>query len=160
MKWHVVLTRPRQERRAADNLAAQGGEVFLPMLQVERVVRGKRCLVEEVLFPGYLFLQIDADSPLHGKVRSTFGVRGFLRFADQVVTVADAIVEDIRQRIESPVAKETFQKGETVQLGGGPLKDYQAVFSGYSGEERAIVLVSLLGQQNRLLVALEHVHKV
>lgn len=160
MQWYVVLTKPRQEQRAAGNLLAQGGTVFLPMLPVERIVRGKRCLVEEVLFPGYLFLQLPADSVLHSKVRSTFGVRGFLRFADQVVTVADAIVEDIRLRSALPAAKEMFQAGETVQLSAGPLKDYQAVFSGYSGEERAIVLVSLLGQQNRLLVDLDAVSKV
>ena len=161
MKWYVVLTKPRQEQRAADNLLAQGGTVFLPMLPVERIMRGKRCQVDEVLFPGYLFLQLPADSALYSKVRSTFGVRGFLRFADQVVTVADAIVEDIRLRISSPVNKEVlFQTGETVQLSTGPLKDYQAVFSGYSGEERAIVLVSLLGQQNRLLVDLDALSKV
>lgn len=160
MQWYVVLTKPRQEQRAADNLLAQGGTVFLPMLPVERIVRGKRCLVEEVLFPGYLFLQLPADSVLHSKVRSTFGVRGFLRFADQVVTVADAIIEDIRQRITLPASNEVFQPGEAVQFSSGPLKDYQAVFSGYSGEERAIVLISLLGQQNQLLVDLGAVSKV
>lgn len=160
MKWYVVLTKPRQEQRAADNLQAQGGTVFVPMLPVERIVRGKRCLVEEVLFPGYLFLQLSADSVLHSKVRSTFGVRGFLRFADQVVTIADAIIEDIRQRITLPASNEVFQPGEAVQFSSGPLKDYQAVFSGYSGEERAIVLISLLGQQNQLLVDLGAVRKL
>lgn len=105
-------------------------------------------------------LQLPTDSVLHSKVRSTFGVRGFLRFADQVVTVADAIVEDIRQRITLPASNEVFQPGEAVQFSSGPLKDYQAVFSGYSGEERAIVLISLLGQQNQLLVDLGAVRKL
>lgn len=158
-QWHVVLTRPRQELRAALNLSGQGGEVFLPMLRAERIVRGKRCLVDEVLFPGYLFLKTGTAGGLYGRVRSTYGVRGFLRFAEQPVVVADAIVEDIRRRIAVPQTAEVLQKGDRVQLTDGPFRDYEAIFQGYSGEERAVVLVRLLGQQNRLVIDLEQLCK-
>lgn len=73
--WYVVLTKPRQEQRAKENLERQGGEVYLPLFSNERIVRGKRVKREEPLFLGYLFLNIPTNSPLLSKVRSTFGVR-------------------------------------------------------------------------------------
>ncbi len=114
--WHIVLTRPRQEQRAANNLASQGGQVYLPMLEVERIRNGKRILQQEPLFPGYLFLHTEVDNPLLGKVRSTFGVRGLLRFGDAPVTVADALIQDIRQRCTRPETLPELSPGDSVKL--------------------------------------------
>lgn len=156
--WYVVLTKPRQEQRAAINLANQGGEVYLPMLSVERTKNGKRIQQEEVLFPGYLFLKTAEQGPLMGKIRSTYGVRGLLRFGEQPVNVSDQLIQDIRQRSQGAAVTRQFQPGQQVQLAEGALKDYQAIFHSYSGEERAIVLISLLGQQSRLLVELGQIN--
>ncbi len=60
--WYVVLTKSKQELRAQDNLERQGGVVFVPMFTKERITRGKRVVRQEPLFPGYLFLQADAQS--------------------------------------------------------------------------------------------------
>ena len=49
-KWYVVLTKPKQERRAEEHLVAQGGEVFLPRLQLEKIRKGKRIKVIESLY--------------------------------------------------------------------------------------------------------------
>lgn len=158
--WYIILTRPRQEQRAADNLARQGGEVYLPMLNVERIKNGKRTTCAEPLFPGYLFLNLAVDDPLLGKVRSTFGVRGLLRFGEQPATLDNAIIEDIRQRTRQNAPAPEFSQGEAIRLTEGPFKDYQAIFNRYDGEERAIILIQLLNQQNQLLVSLEQLGKL
>lgn len=152
--WYVILSKPRQEQRAATNLVNQGGNVYLPMLSVERIKNGKRIRQDEPLFPGYLFLKSPEQEGLINKVRSTFGVRGLLRFGDQPVTIADELIQDIRQRSENPAPIQSFKPGQQVQIDHGPFRDYQAIFHSYNGEERAIILISLLGQQNKLLVQL------
>lgn len=146
--WYVVLTKSRQEQRAAANLSNQGGEVYLPMLKIKRTQQ------EEPLFPGYLFLKKTDNNQLVSKVRSTYGVRGLLRFGEQPVSVANQLIEDIRQRIVGVLSPLELKPGQHVQLTEGPFKDYQAIFHSYKGEERAIILINLLGQQNRLLVEL------
>lgn len=153
--WYVILTKPRQEQRAADNLANQGGEVYLPMLSVERIKNGKRTQQQEVLFPGYLFLKTETEGALMGKIRSTYGVRGLLRFGEQPVTISEQLIQDIRQRSQQNPPQASFTSGQQVQLLGGPFRDYQAIFHSYSGQERAIILIKLLGQQNQLLVDLQ-----
>ena len=58
-KWYVVLTKPKQEERAEEHLAAQDREVFLPRVQLEKMRKGKRVDVVEPLFPGYLFVNVE-----------------------------------------------------------------------------------------------------
>lgn len=152
--WYVVLTKPKQELRAQDNLERQGGVVFVPMFARERISRGKRVLRQEPLFPGYLFLQTHAQSELLSKVRSTFGVRQLLSFAGQVMTVDNRIIEDLHQRSNSEAPTQQFSAGQAVTLNSGPFQHYQAIFKEHNGCERGIILLGLLGQQNELLIDL------
>ncbi|MEK0432387.1 MAG: RfaH, partial [Pseudomonadota bacterium] len=47
MHWYAIHSKPRQEERALDNLQRQGYEAWLPMLTVEKVLRGKLVQVTE-----------------------------------------------------------------------------------------------------------------
>src|SRR5690554_3453229 len=97
--WYVVVTKPRQETRAYENLEHQGGEVFLPMLQTEVIKQGRRTLKSEPLFPNYLFLRLDKDSPLFAKIRSTFGVNKLLSFGGNPVTIDKIGRASCRERV-------------------------------------------------------------
>ncbi|UZK03132.1 transcription/translation regulatory transformer protein RfaH [Venatoribacter cucullus] len=153
-QWYVVLTKPKQEQLAAERLQQQGGEVFLPLFEVERMYKGKRCKRQEPLFPGYLFLQTDADSGLLSKVRSTIGARQLLTFGNQPVTVNNLLINDLRQRCGVIHNVPLFKSGQKVSLREGPFRNYEAIFKEYDGNERAIILLGLLGQQNELVVEL------
>ncbi len=154
--WYVVLTKSQQELRAQDNLERQGGVAFVPMLANERIIRGQRVVRQEPLFPGYLFLQVDSDNALLSKVRSTLGVRQLLTFAGQLMTIAPSIIADLQQRNTSTELHipEPFSAGQSVTLEHGPFQHYQALFKEYDGAERGIILLSLLGQQNELVIQL------
>jgi len=128
--------------------------LFLPMFANERIVRGKRVVRQEPLFPGYLFLQTDAQGELLSKVRSTLGVRQLLTFAGQVMTVDNRLIEDVRQRSYTDTTTQQFSAGQAVTLNSGPFQHYQAIFKEHDGSERGIILLSLLGQQNELLIEL------
>ena len=56
-----------------ENLIAQGFEVFLPMCEVERSLRGKLILSSEPLFARYLFVRA-TQMANWAAVRSTRGV--------------------------------------------------------------------------------------
>jgi len=158
--WYVVLTKPKQELRAQNNLERQGGVVFVPMFARERISRGQRVVRQEPLFPGYLFLQTPTQSELLSKVRSTFGVRQLLSFAGQVRTVDQRIIEDLRQRSNSEASTQQFSAGQAVTLNSGPFQHYQAIFKEHNGSERGIILLGLLGQQNELLIDLANLQAI
>lgn len=161
--WYIVLTKPRQEARAQENLEnqlqGQAGEVYLPMLKIERVTQGKRTLKTEPLFPGYLFLRLEKNSPVFSKVRSTFGVNKLLCFGATPVTIDERLIEDLRQRSATGESAPQFKTGQKVELTEGPFRHYQALFKEYKGSERAIILLTLLGQQNELIVELNELQK-
>ena len=172
-KWYVVLTKPKQEERAEEHLRAQGGEVFLPRLQLEKVRKGKRIDVIEPLFPGYMFVNVEGCEQLIGSIRSTRGVRQLLKFGIDPLEINENLIADLRSRCYSQIenqsgcsnvrisenpkiySQQAYEKDQKVELTSGPFKDYHAIFKQFDGEARAIVLLNLLNQQQELLVELE-----
>ena len=55
-KWFLLKTKTRQEKRAMENLQRQNAECYCPEVLVEKIFRGKKSQVVEILFPGYLFV--------------------------------------------------------------------------------------------------------
>jgi transcription antitermination factor NusG len=80
--WYPIHTKPRQERRALDNLQHRGYPCYLPMFPVQKIRRAKLTTVEESLFPRYLFIQLDIGPKGldWGPIRSTMGVSRLVRF--------------------------------------------------------------------------------
>jgi transcriptional antiterminator RfaH len=163
-KWYVVLTKPKQEKRAEEHLVAQGGEVFLPRVQLEKMRKGKRVNAIEPLFPGYMFVNVEGCEQLVGSIRSTRGVRQLLRFGLEPLEIRAGLITDLRSRCSDKLENladgsvtdgYVFQQGQKVAITTGPFKAYQAIFKQFDGERRAIILLNLLNQQQELLVELE-----
>ncbi|WP_419813536.1 transcription termination/antitermination NusG family protein [Bacterioplanoides sp.] len=152
--WYVVLTKPHQEERAFQHLHEQGGEVFLPYMQIEKIRAGVLIKKQEVMFPGYLFLKSKKDSPLLNKVRSTLGARMLLRFGVNPVVVSHVLIDSLKSQCFDEQLEEVFSVDQQVRITSGPFKDYIAIFKEYDGEKRAIVLLNLLNQQQELAVEL------
>lgn len=58
-QWHVLTTKPKNEKRAHDNLKAQGFEVFLPLIAQVKKRQGLKSVAIEPLFPNYLFVKFN-----------------------------------------------------------------------------------------------------
>ena len=58
-KWYVIYTKSRKEKVALQNLNAQGYDAHLPLIKLEKIIRHKKAVIEEPLFPRYLFIRLD-----------------------------------------------------------------------------------------------------
>ena len=154
-RWYLVQCKPRQEVRAEQNLRNQLFPCYCPQHTVEKIRYGKRTVIQQPLFPGYLFINLCRVNDSWHSIRSTRGVLRLVTFADQPLAVPDGIIEDLRARLATVEGKPLFQKGEPVTLIQGPFKDLDAVFCKADGEERAIVLLNLLHRQQELRVPLK-----
>ena len=69
--WYLIHTKIRQERVALENLERQGFECFLPLIRVEKLRRSALVVVEEPLFPRYLFIRLASgtDAPSWSPIR-------------------------------------------------------------------------------------------
>ena len=57
--WYVLYTKPRNEKKVAERLSAAGYNVYCPLHKVKRQWSDRMKVVEEPLFKGYLFIQVE-----------------------------------------------------------------------------------------------------
>ena len=164
--WLLLQVKPRQEMRALENLERQQGECYCPLIQVEKLSHGKRIQDKEALFPGYLFINFDPEQSglTYTAIRSSRGVSKIVRFGETPVKVPESLILQIKdcERTNLPDFSATTlpKKGDTVIIVEGPFKGLQAVYSQTDGQQRSIVLISLLHQQAPTSLANTQIQKI
>ena len=157
--WYAVQTKPRQEAIAELHLQRQHFEIYLPKVLLRKRRRGKWTKVVEPLFPRYLFIRVDPDESSLAPVRSTQGVAGLVRFGHSLKPVPDNVIDYLRQT-ENPDTHQhhaedwPHSNGDAVQVLEGPFKGLTGVFQVATAEDRALLLIDLLGRQNSVNVAM------
>ena len=147
-KWYLIKTKPRQETTAITNLENQNYHVYCPIAKINNKI--------VVLFPGYLFIQLDEKVQNWSPIRSTKGVLNFVRFGLSYAKISDNIVEFIRTNEQFTLEKiknlNSFHRGDQVQITEGVFKNYIAIFESFKSDERVILLLNLMGQQQTISV--------
>ncbi len=161
--WFLIHTKIRQEQIALDNLQRQGFECFLPLVRAEKLRRGALKVVQEPLFPRYLFTRLgtERESQSWGPIRSTLGVSRLVTFGQTPASIEAELVAEIRDRTErTDVQLRHFQPGEQVTVTEGPFLGMEAVYQMTDGEGRVMVLLNILSKQVKLTVAPTSVRKL
>ena len=151
--WYAVATRARDEAIAKVNLQRQDYPVFLPTISLKKRRQGRWMPVIEPLFPGYLFvsLVLGADDP--APIRSTIGCIGLVRFGQTYSPIPASLIAALKGTSDSAIyAPLPFNQGDSVRLIAGPFAGIEAIFDLPRGEDRAQVLLELLGKVQRLTV--------
>lgn len=158
-----MQTKPRSEARALENLERQQFECLLPRIRraVSRARQRGQVVGIEPLFPRDLFLRADAERQSRALIRSMLGVIDLTRFAGLPARVPDEIIAQLRQDsgpdciINLPSS--TLHLGDTVQIVDGPFVGLSGLYSQESGEQRAIILLLLLGGERAVTRPLDAV---
>ena len=147
-KWYLIKTKPRQEKIAIENLENQGYEVFCPIAKINNL--------PVVLFPGYLFVQLNDKTQNWSPINSTKGVSHFVKFGLNFAKVPTSVIKFIKtnQHIttEKLINLNKFKPGDKVQISDGVFKNFVAIFKSYKPDERVILLMNLLGQEQSLSI--------
>lgn len=159
-KWYLLYTKPRQEKLALQHLQNQAYEVYLPLVQVEKIRQGVRGLVEEALFPRYLFVQLDeAGSQSWAPIRSTVGVSQLVKFGHRFAEVSQDLVSWVQDQAKLVKFAPELNQGDVVTITEGPFRGMDAIFKTYDGEKRAILLLNLLTKMTEATFGLNWIKK-
>ena len=160
MHWYVIRTKPHQERQAEFHLKHLSVETFLPLLRQNKRVRRQEKTVVEPLFPRYLFARFDINDRYRA-VNFARGVLNIVEFGLKPAEVSESLIEAIRERLEDGYITpktERFQKGQIVQIKGGPLIGLEAVFiREMTDQHRVLLFLKTLGLQAKLTVDIDQV---
>ena len=112
-----------------------------------------------VLFPGYIFIYLDKHNENWSPIRSTKGVINFVRFGLNFAQVPEHIIEYIRVNQANSEEKlkklSKFKKGDKVQITDGVFKNCIAIFESFKAQDRVLLLMNLLGQQQTINISLK-----
>ena len=145
-KWYLLKTKPRQEKIALANLENQDYDSYCPYATINNKI--------VVLFPGYLFIHLDETSDNWGPIRSTKGILNFVRFGLSYAKISNKIIDFIKENEFNTSQKlkylNDFKTGDKVQITEGVFKNCVAIFKSFKSDERVILLMNLMGQQQTL----------
>ena len=153
MNWYAVYTKRGQEGRALANLTRQGITCYLPVLRVQKVVRGVAKVVLEPLFSRYLFVQFDPGGGWSA-LRSTRGVTRLVTVGNDPAPVDERLIEVLRAHEAGITQVPLFEAGEPIRVTSGPFCGIEGVYLMADGESRAMVLVQILNKPTKLPVRL------
>ena len=125
LKWYVMYTTSRAEKKVAERLVESGVQVFLPMVEVLRQWSDRKKKVQKALFNGYVFVKTDRNNLWN--CLQTPGAVKFVNFSGVPATIRDEDVETIQRLVATGVSIETdgseISPGEKVKVIGGSLED-------------------------------------
>lgn len=155
--WYLVHCKPRQDARAEENLLRQGYICYRPQHNCERIVRGRRQINAESLFPGYLFIQL-ADDANWAPLRSTRGVNRVVGFGGMPLCLDNSLITHLQQRTTALI-KPALKAGDSVHITEGGFAELDAIFVAMEGERRVILLLDLLNRQQQISMPLVSIVK-
>jgi transcriptional antiterminator RfaH len=156
-RWYVVQTQVNGEAKAAQNLARQGYEIYLPRYLKRRRHARKVDFTAKPLFPRYMFVAIDMATQRWRSIQSTFGVARLVSNGDDPATVPEGVLHALRAREDDNGFvrldnKPTFAPGDKVRVLAGAFMDNAGLFNGLADHDRVSILLEMLGRKVRVLL--------
>lgn len=151
-KWYLLYCKRGEQLRAKQHLENQGVECFYPTIEVEKILRGKRQIKNEPLFPSYIFVRFDFElGPTFTTVRSTRGVVDFVKFGAHPKELESDLIDELKLLEQEghqtkSLASNLPKPGETIKVKSGQFAGIEAIFQEQDGETRSIMLVKMISQ--------------
>ncbi len=143
--WFVLHTRSRQEKALADQLNKFSIEHFLPIVKIERQYGHRTRLVEQPLFPSYVFMLGTRED--RAQAMTTNRIANVLEVQDQATLTRE--LKQIRAAIASGVTLDPYaflHVGHWVRVRSGPLMGIEGRVENRRKAHRLVLQVEVLGQ--------------
>lgn len=145
MNWYVVYTKPKWEKKVAEQLRDKGIECYCPLITQVRQWSDRKKKVEVPLFNSYVFVQLpDAE---RNAVFQSVGVVRYLFWLGKPAIVRDEEISIIKKWLDpsegNDVSVLSFEVGDTIQLDSGPFSSQKAIVQEVTNTHYVLVLESL-----------------
>lgn len=157
--WYVLHTYSGYEEAVARNLRqrieSMGMEdkIFNVLVPIEKKIKikaGKRKVVEEKIYPGYVLVEMIVTDDSWYVVRNTPRVTGFVGSGTTPTPISPEEIKELQKRmgVEEPKYKMDIALGDSVKIVDGPFKDTDGKVAEVDEERgRLKVLISMFGRE-------------
>lgn len=170
--WYAIHTYSGYEDAVARNLKQRieslGMEdkifsVIVPKEKKIKIKAGKRVVIEEKIYHGYVLVEMIVTDDSWYVVRNTPRVTGFVGAGNVPTPLSREEVEMLFKNmdVEEPKYKFDIKAGETVKIIDGPFKDFQGKISDIDEEKGKVkVLVLIFGRETPVELDFLQVKKI
>jgi transcription antitermination factor NusG len=144
--WYALRVRSNFEKKASGALALRGMECFLPSYKIRRNWTDRVKVVDQPLFPGYIFARFQHPRDWL-MVMQAPGVVQIVGQGQEPTIVEEAEIETLRKLVNSsvPLFPRAFLKvGQKVRIEHGPLAGTEGILEKFQKDYRLVVSISLL----------------
>ena len=157
-QWYAIHTYAGYEEQAAEqirqsiagvDMADKIFDVIVPREKTIVIKNGKKKTVDQLIFQGYIMVQMKLDDEAWFIIRNTPGVTGFVGAGTAPTPVSEKEIKAIKKRMGSEEAKHEIdlQIGEVVNITDGPFKGFDGTVDSIDPVKGKIkVLVSMFGR--------------
>ena len=146
--WYVLYTKPRNEKKVADCLSGAGYNVYCPLQKVRRQWSDRIKVIEEPLFKGYLFIQVEDHK--RDEVFNFPGTVRYLFWLRRPAVVRDYEIRTIQKWLgkyaHEGIYISDILPGDYVRITSGPFVGEEAVLLDKTNK-KAVVQLKELGLQ-------------
>ncbi len=170
--WYVLHTYSGYEDNVCRNLKqrieSMGMEekifdVMVPKEKKIKIKNGKRKVVEERIFPGYVLVEMIVTDDSWYVVRNTPNVTGFIGSGTTPTPIADEEMSGIKKRmgVKEPKYKIDVSIGDIIKIVDGPFKDFDGKIESVDEEKGKIkVLVQMFGRETPIELDFLQIKKI
>jgi len=170
--WYVIHTYAGYEEAVSRNLKQRvesldmQDKIFNVIVPKEKKIEikgGKRTIVEEKIYPGYIFVDMIVTDDSWYVVRNTPRVTGFIGAGTTPIPVSSEEMATILKKMGEvePHYKMDFKVGDLVRIIDGPMKGFDGKINEIDEEHgRVKILVTLFGRETPVDLDFLQVKKV
>lgn len=137
--------------------------VLVPKEKKIKIKGGKRYVVEEKIYQGYVLVEMIVTDDSWYVVRNTPRVTGFVGAGTTPTPLSESEIKELQKRmgIDEPKYKIEFVIGEAVKITDGPFKDMDGKVAEIDSERGKVkVLISLFGRDTPVELDFLQVKKI
>ncbi|MBI3458839.1 transcription termination/antitermination factor NusG [Candidatus Azambacteria bacterium] len=170
--WYVLHTYAGYEDAVLNNLKkriesmAMEDKIFNVLVPKEKKIKikgGKREVIEEKIYPGYVLVEMIVTDESWYVVRNTPRVTGFIGMGIIPTPISPAEIKELLGKMEigEPKYKIEILVGDTVKVIDGPFKEFSGKISDIDEERGKIkVMVQMFGRETSVELDYLQVKKI
>ena len=149
--WILAQTKSKREKTAAINIRNQGFKVFLPTINIRKYSNSEWKDAVELLFPGYIFINVKDNEEKIGSLSYTTGVFKLLidRVSGFPYVMKQSLIDNINKNNQLNI--NSLKKGSKVNFTKG-ISVLSGIFVEKRGSKRASILINILNELREVVV--------
>lgn len=145
MNWYVVYTKPKWEKKVAEQLNQKGIECYCPLVTQIKQWSDRKKKIEVPLFNSYVFVRLDEKD--RNLVFQSSGVVRYLFWLAKPAIVRDEEIRTIKNWLSMPneyeISVSNIQVGDKIVLESGPFQSQEAIVQEMNKTGYILVLESM-----------------